>query len=198
MRGRGGLATSVGSPAGAAAQTTHVMRLPAFMSRAAEVTAGHFHAHALETVEECRFSSIILFLMRMGRTVPDRAQEQPEQLFSFGGNKTVTCPSDGRWERVPHWKRTCWRKTRSSMRAASVISSELNGLGPTLGSEVLRQLTSTKPPGTHGRDDNCAASGVTLRTRLWRQLTLDKMTPWMSASAVHESTEAHLAAMFAR
>jgi len=145
-------------------------------------------AHALETVEECKvLIDHPVLTAKVGRYSYRIERKNSQSSYSVSdGNKTVTLPIR-------------WAMGASSAIGQTCVSyfSELNGLGPTLGSEGSTPTDVNEAAGRlMGRDDKLRCFGChATNATVGRQLTLDKMTPGVQCGRCHESIEAHLAAM---
>jgi hypothetical protein len=157
-------------------------------------------AHALETVEECKILiDHPVLTAKVGRYSYRIERKSSQSSYSVSdGNKTVTLPI--RWAMGASsaiGQTYVLEKDEEFYESRVSYFSELNGLGPTLGSEGSTPTDVNEAAGRlMGRDDKLRCFGChATNATVGRQLTLDKMTPGVQCERCHESTEAHLAAM---
>jgi len=157
-------------------------------------------AHALETVEECK--------VLIDHPVLTVKQDGYSYRIERKGNQSVYAVSNG--------VETISMPIRWAMGSSSAIGqtyvlekdgefyesrvsyfSEINGLGPTMGSQGIAPHDITEAAGRlMGRDDKlrCFGCHATNATQ-GRQLTVDKMTPGVQCERCHGSAETHLIGM---
>jgi len=157
-------------------------------------------AHALETVKECRI------------LVEHPVLTLKEGRFSYRierkGDQSMYSVSDGlqRLEMPIRWamgassaigQTYILEKAGNFYESRVSYFSELNGLGPTLGSEGSKPTDLTEAAGrVMGPDDKLRCFGChATNATSGRRLTLDKMTPGVQCEHCHESAQTHLAAM---